>query len=134
MKAIHSFATVFVLMMAIAASCQKEASGTRDKTTVSGSKSQVSPGESIQFTVKKGTTGAVSKWTVSPATNVQISRPVSWDQTNTIRFNQAGTYTVNVELKKVWCDSVAASHPGMDTCLNSGTVTATASTIVEVKN
>src|SRR3954471_12134759 len=98
------------------AGCDKPVPETPSKqTSMVADKSSVTAGESVSVSVQNGALGAVAKWSVVPNTNVVLSRQYSWDQKNTIRFNQAGNYTVNVELKKVWCDSVAAAHPGMDT-------------------
>src|SRR5689334_12430739 len=116
-------------------SCNKEDSdpGKGNTARVVSDKSEVRPGDVVAFSVKDGTAGAIAKWTVTPNTNVVISRAVSWDQKNTITFNATGNYTVRVELKKVWCDSAAAANPGMDTCLNSGVSAGQAQATIMVK-
>lgn len=115
--------------------CHKEDSASGSKTTTMvSSKSLVKPGETISFAIENGTKGAVAKWSVQPDSSVYLDRSVSWDQTNTITFNEPGTYAVTAELLKVWCDSAAAANPGMDTCLNHGTTTAKTTMTVTVKN
>jgi hypothetical protein len=114
--------------------CNKESSGTGSNTKVVTDRSEVRSGETVSFSVANGAAGALARWTVTPNTNVVISRNISWDQRNTITFNAPGNYTVNVELKKVWCDSAAAANPGMDTCLNNGTYAGSANATIMVKN
>jgi len=123
------FSTVIVIF-----ACEPDKDMHPATMTVVANKSQVKTGETVFLKVDNGTAGAVAKWSVVPNTNVVINRAVSWDQKNSIIFNQQGNYTVIVEIRKVWCDSVAASHPGMDTCLNGGTTTGNLSTLITVNN
>ena len=133
MKKLSLFAAIASLM-SIAYACSKENSAAGSSAKMITDKSIVQPGETVSFSIANGTAGAVARWTVTPDTNVAINRAVSWDQTNTITFNDTGNYTVNVELFKVWCDSAAAANPGMDTCLNSGTNAGSAHATILVKN
>ena len=133
MKKLFLLAASPVLLFVIYA-CNKESSRTGSNTSMVTDRSEVRPGETVSFSVANGAAGALARWTVTPNTNVVISRNISWDQKNTITFNAPGNYTVNVELKKVWCDSAAAANPGMDTCLNSGTFAGSANATILVKN
>ena len=133
MKKIFLLAALPALVCFIYA-CKKESSATGSNTKMITDRSEVRAGETVSFSVANGAAGALAKWTVTPNTNVVISRPVSCDQRNTITFNAPGNYTVNVELKKVWCDSAAAANPGMDTCLNSGTAAGSAHATILVKD
>lgn len=135
MKKIKIAMAVIIINTGLFIACQKEDSNSATTSTrMVADKSQVKPGESVSFAILNGTQGGVAKWTVQPNTNLNLSRSFSWDQKNTITFNQEGTYSVTAEIKKVWCDSAAAANPGMDTCLNSGTTTAKTTATVIVKN
>jgi len=137
MKKLKIFAVLVFCAAGIIVACHKENSSnnsTSSQTRITTDRSLVKAGETVSLSVQNGTPGAVVKWNVIPKTNVSVSRAYSWDQKNTITFNAAGDYAVSAEIKKVWCDSVAAAHPGMDTCLNSGTVTATVQTTIKVTN
>jgi len=133
MKKVKSI-VMATLAFALAVACAKEHSSNTADAKLISNKSSVKAGDQVYFKVQNGPAGALAKWTVTPNTNVNISRAVSWDQGNTITFNQPGNYAVNVELKKVWCDSVAAANPGMDTCINGGTVAGKLTTNVLVSN
>ena len=115
-------------------SCTRENSGTKSTASVTANRSSVKPGESVSFSVQNSEKSALAKWTVTPVTGVVMNRAVSWDQKNEITFNQPGTFNVQVELRKVWCDSAAAANPGMDTCLNGGTSAGKATAVIQVKN
>jgi hypothetical protein len=120
-----------VVMIFIA--CQKDPAA--DATVqLAASKTEIKAGESVGFEIANAASGLVSKWETSPSTGVSINRNYSWNNRNTISFNTTGTYTVTGVLKKVFCDSVAASHPGMDTCLNGGTNSASVSIKITVTN
>ena len=135
MKQMKLATVAAVATVAIMFACQPSKVNPPSSTTsMQADKTSIKPGESVSFAVKNGAQGAVAKWSVVPNTNVTINRAYSWDQTNRITFNQPGVYAVTAEIRKVWCDSVAASHPGMDTCLNSGTDAGKASATIEVKN
>jgi hypothetical protein len=134
MKRLKLIAAASSLTLLMFFACRKEGSTDTSLPKMVADKSQVKPGETVSFSIQNGLAGALAKWTVTPNTNVQISRAVSWDQRNTITFNEPGNYTVNVQLKKVWCDSAAAANPGMDTCLNSGKDAGSAHATILVKN
>lgn len=115
--------------------CAKENSDSgNNKANVVADKSSIPKGQSVSFSVQNGAQGALAKWTVSPSTGVVLNRQVSWNQKNNITFNEAGTYNVQVELRKVWCDSAAAANPGMDTCLNGGSSAGIATAVIQVTN
>jgi hypothetical protein len=115
-------------------SCAKEHSGNKSAANIITNRSSVKPGESVLVSVGNSDRSALAKWTVTPVTGVVMDRAMSWDQKNEITFNQPGTYNVQVELWKVWCDSAAAANPGMDTCLNGGTRAGKATAVIQVKN
>ena len=137
MKKLKIFAVLVFCSAGIMVACDKEKSSTNStssQTRITTDRSLVKAGETVSLSVQNGTPGTVATWRVTPDTNVTVSRPYSWDHKNTITFNAPGDYAVSAEIKKVWCDSVAAAHPGMDTCLKSGTVTANVQTTIKVTN
>ena len=134
MKKIQTISLVISAAIVLWA-CAKENSESGNKqATVVADKSSVSKGESVSFSVQNGAQGALAKWTVTPAAGAVLGRQTSWNQKNSVTFNQPGTYNVQVELRKVWCDSIAAQNPGMDTCLNGGTSAGIANAIIQVSN
>jgi hypothetical protein len=134
MKKIQTIASVVFASIILWACAKENSDSGNNKANVVADKSSVSKGESVSFTVQNGAQGALAKWTVTPSTGVVLGRQVSWNQKNSVTFNEPGTYNVQVELRKVWCDSIAALNPGMDTCLNGGTSAGIANATIQVSN
>lgn len=103
------------------------------ETKMLASKTSLKTGESLFLYIIMPDTAAgvnvAAKWSVTPGTGVTIDSLYSFSE-NSITFSQAGTYTVNADLRKVQCSPEAAAHPGMDTCYNGGSdFTAVSNTI-----
>jgi plastocyanin len=127
-----SLLAVTALTGIIMIACQKENSNSQgNETKLLASKESVNTGGSVSFQLQNRPNGSVSKWTVSPATGVNLDSIFS-RQNNTITFTQPGTYTVSTEIR--WVHPNCMPSPGYDTCYNSGTVAGKLMSRITVKN
>ena len=127
MKKAKWFLVITSVTLAMMA-CKKN---TSEVNTIETSKNAVKVGETLTVQIKHTSVGSVSKWNVQPSSGSLIDN-VYTTGSNTMRFTQPGTYTINAEMRTVHPDC----HPsaGWDTCFSKGTASEKLAATIMVNN
>ena len=108
--------------------CKKN---TSEVNKIETSKNVVKVGEALTVQIKNTSAASVSKWNVQPSTGATIDNMYTTGS-NTMRFTQPGTYTINAEMRTVHPD--CRPSPSWDTCFSKGTASEKLATTIMVDN